>query len=507
MRHDPDKIMVGEIRDAETAQIAIQSALTGHLVFTTVHANNVVDVLGRFLNMGVEPYNFVSALNCILAQRLVRVICEQCKHPVHAPPRPYWKSPGWNPKSYSDIFYEGAGCMDCGGTGFRGRTAIHELLDLSDPHSRDDPARRPTSEIKKTAREEGMRFLRECGGGASAHGTDDTARDQQGDIRRMSRRAFLDPPGLTTAIEIASHRVSAVRFGEQNERPTVMAHATAPLPAGVVVPSLMATNITNRETLVAGLTRVLGEVGGRASRVGLVLPDPVAKVSLVKFEKIPVRADDLQQLVRWQVRKTAPFQIDEAQVVYSKGALSADGGAEFLVALSRRSVIEEYESACASAGVHAGLVDLATFNIVNAVLAAGTAANDWLLVAIAPTYTTIAIVRGDDPIFFRSRPEGEGSLADLVHQTVMYYEDRLGGGGFGRILLSGAGTAANEAEAHLVQRELESRLGAKVESVDPWLVGGLGDQIMTAPSELDSLAPLIGMLINSLGRLDSFVSP
>jgi type IV pilus assembly protein PilB len=161
LRHDPDKIMVGEIRDAETAQIAIQSALTGHLVFTTVHANNVVDVLGRFLNMGVEPYNFVSALNCILAQRLVRVICEQCKHPVQAPPQLLDES-GLDPKVYSDfVFYEGAGCLDCGGTGFRGRTAIHELLDLSDRIREMILERKPASEIKRVAHEEGMTFLRE----------------------------------------------------------------------------------------------------------------------------------------------------------------------------------------------------------------------------------------------------------------------------------------------------------------------------------------------------------
>ena len=161
LRHDPDKIMVGEIRDAETAQIAIQSALTGHLVFTTVHANNVVDVLGRFLNMGVEPYNFVSALNCILAQRLVRVICEQCKKPVKMPPQILEES-GLDPNVYSDFtFYEGAGCLDCSGTGFRGRTAIHELLDLSDRIREMILERKPASEIKRVAHEEGMTFLRE----------------------------------------------------------------------------------------------------------------------------------------------------------------------------------------------------------------------------------------------------------------------------------------------------------------------------------------------------------
>ena len=161
LRHDPDKIMVGEIRDAETAQIAIQSALTGHLVFTTVHANNVVDVIGRFLNMGVEPYNFVSALNCILAQRLVRLICEACRTVVTYS-REALEASGLDPDQWSQVsFYEGQGCIECAGTGFRGRSAIHELLDLSDRIREMILLKKPTSEIRRAAREEGMRFLRE----------------------------------------------------------------------------------------------------------------------------------------------------------------------------------------------------------------------------------------------------------------------------------------------------------------------------------------------------------
>ena len=163
LRHDPDKIMVGEIRDQETAQIAINSALTGHLVFTTVHANNVTDVIGRFINMGVEPYNFVSALNCIMAQRLVRVICPHCKKRVDYSPEALRES-GLNPAEWADVaLYEGKGCIECSGSGFHGRTAIAELLDLSDRVREMIIARRPTSEIKRAAREEGMTFLRDSG--------------------------------------------------------------------------------------------------------------------------------------------------------------------------------------------------------------------------------------------------------------------------------------------------------------------------------------------------------
>ena len=161
LRHDPDKILVGEIRDQETSQIAINAALTGHLVFTTVHANNVLDVLGRFLNMGVEPYNFVSALNCILAQRLVRVICPHCRQPVSYDDD-YLTESGLDLAEWRHFpFYEGRGCMECSGTGFRGRTAIHELLDLTERIREMILERRPASEIKRVARDEGMTFLRQ----------------------------------------------------------------------------------------------------------------------------------------------------------------------------------------------------------------------------------------------------------------------------------------------------------------------------------------------------------
>ncbi len=163
LRHDPDKIMVGEIRDPETAQIAIQSALTGHLVFTTVHANNVFDVIGRFLHMKVDPYSFISALNCILAQRLVRVLCTSCRKPVTFE-KDVLLEAGLDPKVYKDTtFYESKGCPECGFKGYRGRTAIAELLQLSDEIREMILDRKPLSEVRRRAKLEGMIFLREIG--------------------------------------------------------------------------------------------------------------------------------------------------------------------------------------------------------------------------------------------------------------------------------------------------------------------------------------------------------
>jgi len=161
LRHDPDKIMVGEVRDPETAQIAVQSALTGHLVFTTVHANNVFDVIGRFIHMGVEPYNFVSALNCVMAQRLVRVLCRHCRRPAENT-EALLRESGLDPDLYRDqVFHEAAGCEECSGSGFLGRTAVAEMLDMSDRIRQLILERRPGAELKMAAREEGMTFLRD----------------------------------------------------------------------------------------------------------------------------------------------------------------------------------------------------------------------------------------------------------------------------------------------------------------------------------------------------------
>src|ERR1041384_1567758 len=161
LRHDPDKIMVGEIRDEETAQIAIQSALTGHLVFTTVHANNVIDVIGRFLNMGVEPYNFVSSLNCVLAQRLIRMLCAYCKRGYHPNDTELFDA-GLKPEEYRDkTFYMNVGCDACNPTGYRGRTGIHELLVFSNNIREMIVERRPGSEVRRAAEAEGLTSLRE----------------------------------------------------------------------------------------------------------------------------------------------------------------------------------------------------------------------------------------------------------------------------------------------------------------------------------------------------------
>lgn len=327
--------------------------------------------------------------------------------------------------------------------------------------------------------------------------------------------SLRDSSGPGVAVELAAHHVSAASLELRGGKPCIATHATEPLPDGALVPSLTAHNAIDRAAIVAALGRVL-ERTGRPRRIGLVVPDLVAKVSLVRFEQVPTRAADLDQLVRWQVRKTAPFAIEDAQVSYVPG-LRASDGQEFIVSLARRDVVQEYESLCAEAGAYAGIVDLATFNVINAVLAASAPSQvasgvsrtsaalpptgalvDWLLVNVASDYASIAILRGEHLIFFRNRSaDTEGTLADLVHQTAMYYEDRLQGAGFGRVLLAGAASAGRRqtGDTDEIRRSLQERLTTPVETVDPRAAAGLTDRIVAAPALLDTLAPLVGLLL------------
>ncbi len=300
----------------------------------------------------------------------------------------------------------------------------------------------------------------------------------------------------SAAVEISAHRVSAAAIEWRGGQPVVAAHAVELLPEGAVMPSLTLRNIHDRDAAAGAVARVLDGIG-RPRRVGLVVPDLVAKISLLRFEHVPAHAPDLAQLVRWQVKKAAPFPIEEAQVSFVPGIRAVDGQ-EFLVSAARRDVVQEYEDICTAAGAHAGIVDLSTLNVINAVLAGSPPAADWLLVNVATDYASIALLRGPHVIFFRNRSAGtDGTLADLVHQTTMYYQDRLEGAGLSRVLLAGASAAAGHqaADVEQLRRGLETRLGAAVDSVDPRAAAALTDRISAAPALLDTLAPLVGLLL------------
>jgi Tfp pilus assembly PilM family ATPase len=279
----------------------------------------------------------------------------------------------------------------------------------------------------------------------------------------MSLLDLIRPVPPDVAIEIDAAQVAITRLAWRGATATVASHVIEPLPAGAVVPSLSASNIPDVPMVSRAISHAIARLGGRVTRAALVIPDTAAKVSLIRFEKVPASDHDLAELVRWQVRKTAPFPIEQAALSYTPGSVAADGAREFVVSVARADLIAQYEAACAGAGVHAGLVDISTFSIINGVLASASApSGDWLLVHATDAYTTLAVLRGSELIFFRNREqEGEGTLADVVHQTAMYYEDRLSGAGFTRVLLAGGAVSGVEA----VRQSLEQRLDVRIEPV------------------------------------------
>lgn len=306
---------------------------------------------------------------------------------------------------------------------------------------------------------------------------------------------WLASPPPTVAVEVTAARVTAVAMSDHGKSRTVSAYASVALPTRAVEPGLNSANVHDQGALATGIRSVLQHIGQRTRRVALVLPDSVAKVSLIRFEKVPAQAADLDQLVRWQVRKAAPFRIEDAQVAWQPAAELPGGGREFLVTVARRDIVKSYERACEAAGTHAGLVDLASFNYINAVLASEHSSGDWLLVHVAADYATLAVVRGDDIVSFRNRTAAsEQDLVELVHQTAMYHEDRLGGGGFARVVLAGAAVLGSP-ETERLRRMLEERAGVKVELVDFRSAVAMRDRIETGPELLDALAPALGMLL------------
>jgi type IV pilus assembly protein PilM len=321
-------------------------------------------------------------------------------------------------------------------------------------------------------------------------------------------QSWFTSPSPSIGVEIGAARVTAVAITDQGGKPVVTAHATERLPAGALVPSINHANMVDREAVAGAVGRVLGQLGQRITRVALVIPDAATKVSLVKFDKLPSKADDLAQMVRWQVKKSVPFPIDQAQVSWTAGPTDASGSTEFVVVLARRDIIEEYESVCRVGSVHAGIVDLATFNLINLALAANPALSssaespqgvpqDWLLVHVTADSSTIAIVRGSRLLFFRNRPaDAEGRLSDLVHQTAMYYEDRLGGPGFSRVLVTARDVPAESAnEVEQLYRGLAERAGDRVEALDLRGAAPLSDRIAPGPELLQALAAPVGAVL------------
>ncbi|MGH9384902.1 MAG: type IV pilus biogenesis protein PilM [Vicinamibacterales bacterium] len=311
----------------------------------------------------------------------------------------------------------------------------------------------------------------------------------------MSLATLFRSSAPDVAIMIDRGHVGAARVAWRASEAVVVAHASQPLASGAVVPALASLNMPDVPLVGKAIASVLDQLGTRPSRVALVVPDIVAKVSLLKLDKVPSKAADLHEVVRWQMRKSAPFPIEQAVVSVTPGAAQAEGGQELVVSVARTDVIQQYEQACALAGAHAGLVDLATFSVINGVLGGRSAPSaDWLLVHITDSYISLAVLRGQSLIFFRNRSDdAEGTVADLIHQTAMYYEDRLSGSGFEQVLFAGGARLPGGADE--IRRGFEDRLGIRVKSVDPRVATPVADRVDASPEVLDLLAPLVGLLV------------
>ena len=305
-------------------------------------------------------------------------------------------------------------------------------------------------------------------------------------------------PAPTVAVAIGSGHVAAVQIVRRGKDPRLGAHARVALPAGAVTPAVTGPNIADADAVVTALDAALGELPRRPARLALLLPDSAAKVSLVRFASVPARRSDLRELIRWQIRKAVPFPVDDAQIACAPGRRTSAGEQEFVVAVARREVVEEYEQVCARAGAHAGLVDLVGFNLINAALLPETVPDpgDWLLVHVASGATTLAVVRDGQPLLFRHVAQDGDRIADLVHQTAMYYEDRLGGGVLARALVTGEALVDERTPAgDTVRRVVEERFGTAVEPLAARLTSLLPDPGGADPALLDALAAPIGVLL------------
>jgi Tfp pilus assembly PilM family ATPase len=305
-------------------------------------------------------------------------------------------------------------------------------------------------------------------------------------------QSLLAAAPADAAVEIGPEAVSVAAFASRGQEALVPGYAVEPLPPGAVVASLTAPNIVDHKAVVERLRAAVGRLPSRPKRVALLIPDTAGRVSLIRFEQVPSRPDDLEQLVRWQLKKAAPFPLEDALLTYLPAGPAPDGGTEFLSVIARRDIVRGYEGVCEALDMQAGLVDLSTLGVVNLCLAAAPGSEgDWLLVHVRPEYTSVAIVRRGAVIFFRNlSAEDAETLVDVVHQTTMYYQDRLGGTGFARVLLTGVGRTASAVDD--VKKNLEARLGVTVQRVDPSRVAMFADRINAAPDLLAWLAPLVG---------------
>jgi type IV pilus assembly protein PilM len=308
----------------------------------------------------------------------------------------------------------------------------------------------------------------------------------------MRLPSLLRTPPPPVAVEIAPTSVTAVVVSGSGAEVKLGASAVEEVPDGAVTPSLTATNLARPADVAAALRAALDRLGQRPRRVALVIPDAAAKVSFVRFKDVPSRAADLDELVKFQIRKAAPFRVEDSQVSYAAGDRSAEGQ-EYVVVQARRDIVAEYEQVCQAAGAVAGVVDLSTFSLAQCALRTTSGlTGDWLLIHGAADGATIAIYRGRHAVFFRRRgADGDAHLGELVHQTAMYYQDRLGGGRLARVLVGGTPAAALNGP---VWAGIQTRLGVGAEVVSA------GGGVPVDPARADAIPAAFGLAASLRGE-------
>jgi len=279
----------------------------------------------------------------------------------------------------------------------------------------------------------------------------------------MTRQPWGQPPLPEWAISITATSVHLARVSWGSATPTITVEAGEPLPAGAVVPSLLAPNLPDVGAVGLVIKRLASQTGGARRTVALVLPDAVAKVTLVRLEQVPARESELVDIIRWQLRKSIPFPVEQAVVSIADPGRAASAG-EFLVAAAHMDIVQQYEQACAMGDLDVGLVDLESLALLHrASHESGLPEGDWFFVRVDHHDVTLMLGRGPTVAFHRHRAdEAEGSVSDLIHQTAMFYEDRFQGAGFARVWLVAAPDAAASADA---RRDLEARYGRVLQSL------------------------------------------
>ena len=306
-------------------------------------------------------------------------------------------------------------------------------------------------------------------------------------------------PQPQAAISISGDGIAAVGLTRTTGRPSISVKEVVPLERGVVMPSMTSSNIIDRKSVAVVLNQILTKYKTRPTRVAMVLPDAVAKVTLLTFDTVPERGEDLAQLIRLKVQKSTPFNLDEAQLSYIDCGKNIDKQMQFLAVLVQKSVLNEYENICNDAGLHVGRVDLTSLNLINANLYTNRnqQIGDWMLVHVAQHYNTVTVVRSKQIIFYRSQTaDPDHSLEDFIHQTTMYYEDRLAGNGISHVVFA-VSSIENIAEPieSVFEQAFKGSPNVIFEQVGEKLSTAIHNVRQVPISKLDSLAAPIGILL------------